>query len=88
MKFRKDLSTIRTAASRIFFLLSLPASHLVSRLHCLRAKEKKKNDTTPNPATASILPDEQRIDNAIGEMLGALQLGDRRKASLPITPTT
>src|SRR5579883_188400 len=42
-------------------------------------KKKKKDDqqSTPNPAMQ--LPDEQKIDNAIGEMLGAWQLGDVEK---------
>jgi ketosteroid isomerase-like protein len=79
MKFRKDPSTIRIAVGRAFFfslflLLSLTLASTASA-----QKKKKKNDTTPNPPTASILPDEQRIDNAIGEMLGAWQLGDIEK---------
>src|SRR5579883_448879 len=43
------------------------------------AQKKKKDDqqSTPNPAMQ--LPDEQKIDNAIGEMLGAWQLGDVEK---------
>lgn len=39
------------------------------------AQKKKKKDDTPAPATNS-MPDEQKIDYAIGQMLGAWQLGD------------
>jgi ketosteroid isomerase-like protein len=79
MKLWKDPSSIRTAARQSFFfslflLLSLTLASTASA-----QKKKKKGDTTPNPPTASILPDEQRIDNAIGEMLGAWQLGDIEK---------
>src|ERR1700739_3239019 len=38
-------------------------------------KKKKKDDTPPTPPT-STLPDEQRIDYAIGQMIGAWQVGD------------
>jgi len=79
MKFRKDSLTIYTAARRAFFfsfflILSLSLASTASA-----QKKKKKNDATPNPPPAAILPDEQRIDNAIGEMLGAWQLGDIEK---------
>jgi ketosteroid isomerase-like protein len=44
-------------------------------------KKKKKDDTTPPPPTSSIvsLPDEQKIDYTISEMLGAWQVGDIEK---------
>jgi ketosteroid isomerase-like protein len=79
MKFRKDLSSIRIAANRLFFfslflLLSLALASTASA-----QKKKKKDDSSSNPATAAMLPDEQRIDNAIGETLGAWQLGDIEK---------
>jgi ketosteroid isomerase-like protein len=79
MKLWKDPSSIHTAASRaalfsFFLLLSLTLASTASA-----QKKKKKNDTTPNPPPAVMLPDEQRIDNAIGEMLGAWQLGDIEK---------
>lgn len=38
-------------------------------------KKKKKDDTPPAPPTNS-LPDEQKIDIAIGQMIGAWQVGD------------
>lgn len=79
MKFRKDPSKFRTAASRLFFFAFILLLALSLASTASAQKKKKKNDTTPNPATSSILPEEQRIDNAIGEMLGAWQLGDVEK---------
>jgi len=78
MKFRKVPSSIRIAASRVFFF-SLFLLLALSLASTAAAQKKKKKNDTPNPPTASILPDEQRIDNAIGEMLGAWQLGDVEK---------
>ena len=43
------------------------------------AQKKKKNDTSSTSAPSVQTPEEQRIDNAIGEMLGAWQLGDTEK---------
>jgi ketosteroid isomerase-like protein len=43
------------------------------------AQKKKKKDDTPPPASTSntmAMPDEQRIDYLISEMLGAWQVGD------------
>jgi len=79
MKLWKHPSIVRTTASRalffsLFLLLSLTLASTANA-----QKKKKKNDTTPNPPTAVMLPDEQRIDNAVGEMLGAWQLGDIEK---------
>jgi len=79
MKFRKDPSRIRIAANRLFFcslflLLTLALASTASA-----QKKKKKDDSSSNPSTAAMLPDEQRIDNAIGETLGAWQLGDIEK---------
>jgi ketosteroid isomerase-like protein len=79
MKFRKDSSIIRIAARRalffsLFLLLTLALASTASA-----QKKKKKDDSSSNPATAAMLPDEQRIDNAIGETLGAWQLGDIEK---------
>jgi ketosteroid isomerase-like protein len=79
MKFRKVPSNIRLAAHRLlffslFFLLMLALASPASA-----QKKKKKDDSSSNPATSAVLPDEQRIDNAIGETLGAWQLGDIEK---------
>jgi len=43
------------------------------------AQKKKKKDDTPPPPPSSVItsiPDEQKIDTAIGEMLGAWQVRD------------
>jgi ketosteroid isomerase-like protein len=78
MKFRKDSLIIRISASRVlFFSLFLLLS--LSLASTATAQKKKKKNDNPNPPPAGILPDEQRIDNAIGEMLGAWQLGDIEK---------
>ena len=42
-------------------------------------KKKKKDDNSTAPPAAAQPPDEQKIDVAIGEMLGAWQLGDIEK---------
>ena len=79
MKFRKDPSSIRIAASRLFFFSLLLLLSLALASTASAQKKKKKDDSSSNPATAAMLPDEQRIDNAIGETLGAWQLGDIEK---------
>ena len=45
---------------------------------CAQKKKKKDDNSTPPPAAAQP-PDDQKIDVAIGEMLGAWQLGDIEK---------
>lgn len=42
-------------------------------------KKKKKDDTPPTPPPSVTIPDEQKIDYMIGEMLGAWQVGDIEK---------
>jgi ketosteroid isomerase-like protein len=79
MKFRKDLSIIRIAASRLFFFSLFFLLTLALASPASAQKKKKKDDSSSNPATSAVLPDEQRIDNAIGETLGAWQLGDIEK---------
>jgi ketosteroid isomerase-like protein len=41
--------------------------------------QKKKKDTSTTPTPTVTLPDEQKLDVAIGEMLGAWQVGDVEK---------
>ena len=45
------------------------------------AQKKKKDDAQPTPpaSVTNAIPDEQKIDNAIGEMLGAWQVGDTER---------
>jgi len=79
MKFRKDPSRIRIAANRLFFCSLFLFLTLALASTASAQKKKKKDDSSSNPSTAAMLPDEQRIDNAIGETLGAWQLGDIEK---------
>ena len=63
-----------SALSALFLLASVaPAS-------AQKDKKKKKDTTATNPGGSTIsLPDEQRIDYTISEMLGAWQIGDTDK---------
>lgn len=65
-------------AASVIFLLALS---LAMAATASAQKKKKKDDTTPAPTTSSIasLPDEQKIDYTISEMLGAWQVGDIEK---------
>lgn len=62
----------------VFLLLALS---LATASSAAAQKKKKKDDTQPTPPSSVIssVPDEQRIDYVIGEMLGAWQLGDIEK---------
>lgn len=40
------------------------------------AQKKKKKDDTPPPPPSNTVPDEQKIDFVIGQMIGAWQVGD------------
>jgi ketosteroid isomerase-like protein len=62
---------------RSIFLLALSLALAFSAF----AQKKKKDDTqaTPPPSTVASVPDEQKIDAAIGEFLGAWQIGDIEK---------
>ena len=79
MKFRKVPSIIRITANRLFFFSLFLLLTLALASTASAQKKKKKDDSSSNPSTAAMLPDEQRIDNAIGETLGAWQLGDIEK---------
>ncbi|HVM76092.1 MAG TPA: nuclear transport factor 2 family protein [Candidatus Saccharimonadales bacterium] len=60
----------------LFFVLSLTLATSVS------AQKKKKKDDAPPPQDSSqivSLPDQAKIDNVIGQMLGAWQVGDLEK---------
>ena len=75
MNSKRNAVNGRQAAVKFFslvFLLTLcqatagPAS----------AQKKKKDETPATNSTASSVPDEQKIDYAIGQMLGAWQVGN------------
>jgi len=57
-----------------FFFLSLTLASTA----CAQKKKKKDDNSLPPPAAAQP-PDEQKIDVAISELLGAWQLGDIEK---------
>jgi len=64
---------------RPIFLLGLSALLSLALASTASAQKKKKKDEAPAAVAAAVVPDEQKIDNAIGEMLGAWQLGDIEK---------
>lgn len=69
--------------SRSLFLLLVLGLSLALASNAA-AQKKKKNDTTPAPSPTSDankmgLPDEQKIDYLISEMMGAWQVGDTDK---------
>jgi ketosteroid isomerase-like protein len=66
-----DTIVRRAVIFSMCFLLALSLASTAS------AQKKKKKDDTPEQATPTVpQPDEQKLDSAIGEMLGAWQLGD------------
>ena len=66
----------RTFCFSLFFFLSLT---LASSAFAQKKKDKKKDDGSAAAEPAPQPPDEQKIDVAISEMLGAWQLGDIEK---------
>jgi len=73
---RSSIPTILRCAS--FFTLSLFLSLTLASTASAQ-KKKKKDDTPATPAATMSTPEEQKLDNSIGEMLGAWQLGDIEK---------
>ena len=61
---------------RIFSLLMILGLSLALASTAAAQKKKKQKDETPPTPPANFLPDEQRIDGLISEMLGAWQIGD------------
>ena len=61
-----------------YFSLLVVLSLALASTACAQKKKKKDDNPIPPPAAAQP-PDEQKIDVAIGEMLGAWQLGDIEK---------
>lgn len=66
------------AVSRGAVFLFLLALGLALASPAAAQKKKKKDDTPPTPPSSVInsIPDEQKIDTTIGQMLGAWQVGD------------
>jgi ketosteroid isomerase-like protein len=71
----------RTGMQRPLPVLLLLALSFSLATTAAAQKKKKKDDSqpTPPPSVVNSIPDEQKIDNTIGEMLGAWQLGDIEK---------
>jgi ketosteroid isomerase-like protein len=67
------------ALSRLLFIL-LALSLVFSTTASAQKDKKKKNDQAqPQPPPKNTLPDEQRVDLIISNMLGAWQIGDTDK---------
>jgi ketosteroid isomerase-like protein len=66
-------------ATRQAFAILLAAIFSLALAATASAQKKKKKDDTPTPPPSVALPDEQKIDYMIGEMLGAWQVGDIEK---------
>jgi len=65
---------------RQLFVLAVALLCSLALASTASAQKKKKKDDTPSTPTPSVqTPEEQKIDTAIGEMLGAWQLGDVEK---------
>ncbi|HKM68141.1 MAG TPA: nuclear transport factor 2 family protein [Candidatus Acidoferrum sp.] len=79
MKLWKVPATSRTTARRAFYFSLFLLLTLSLASTAAAQKKKKKDDTSATPTPTVQLPDEQKLDNAIGEMLGAWQLGDIEK---------
>ena len=71
---RKRIEWNASAAGKFLAVVLLLALSLAAASPAAAQKKKKKDDTPP-PAVNS-MPDEQKIDYAIGQMLAAWQLGD------------
>ena len=73
---QKTLSRVLHRGAAIVFvgILSLALATAASA-----QKKKKKDDSPPTPPPTLTVPDEQKIDYTIGEMLGAWQVGDIEK---------
>jgi len=81
MKCKSLSIRFRKATNAIFPLFVALALSLALACTAHAQKKKKKDDTPAQPAAPLVanLPDEQRLDYQISEMLGAWQLGDIEK---------
>jgi ketosteroid isomerase-like protein len=81
MNRKQNAGNSRRWAERAAGLILLLALSLASASTAAAQKKKKKDESQPTPpaSVTNSIPDEQRIDNTISEMLGAWQLGDIEK---------
>ncbi|HYA62894.1 MAG TPA: nuclear transport factor 2 family protein [Candidatus Sulfotelmatobacter sp.] len=77
MYSKENAVNVRPWRARSLCTLLLLTLCLAAACPAAAQKKKKKDDTPVTPASAmASLPDEQKIDYAIGQMLGAWQVGD------------
>jgi ketosteroid isomerase-like protein len=81
MNSKRNAASSERWMQRSVVVLLLATLSLASAGPAAAQKKKKKDDTQPTPpaSVTSAIPDEQKIDNTIGEMLGAWQVGDIEK---------
>ena len=72
---RKRIEVQRATSQSLWVLVGVLMLSLVVASPAAAQKKKKKDDTPP-PVPANTMPDEQKIDFVIGQMLGAWQVGD------------
>jgi len=75
MNSKRNAVNGRQAAVKLLSLVFLLTLCLASAGPA-SAQKKKKDETPPTNSTAGSVPDEQKIDYAIGQMLGAWQVGN------------
>lgn len=75
MNSKRNAVNGRQAVGKFFALVFLLTLCLASAGPA-SAQKKKKDETAPTNSTVSSVPDEQKIDYAIGQMLGAWQVGN------------
>jgi ketosteroid isomerase-like protein len=71
---RNRIEMTARAMSKLFAFLLLLALSLVNAVPAAAQKKNKNNTSTPPPTNP--MPDEQKIDFAIGQMLAGWQIGD------------
>src|ERR1700676_2687721 len=78
--FRSSIRMNRTTNNRllyrVFSLFMILGLSLAFATTAAAQKKKKQKDEQPPTPPANFLPDEQRIDGLISQMLGAWQIGD------------
>jgi len=81
MNSKQNTGNSKQWIKRFISVTLLLALSLTTGSTAAAQKKKKKDDTQPLPpaSVVSSIPDEQKIDNVIGQMLGAWQLGDIEK---------
>ncbi|MGB7845411.1 MAG: nuclear transport factor 2 family protein [Candidatus Acidiferrum sp.] len=81
MNSKQNAAKSKRWVERTVGLILILALSLATSGTATAQKKKKKDQSQPTPpaSVTDSIPDEQRIDNAISEMLGAWQVGDIEK---------